>query len=506
MAELQIVAASKDFTASEKQGQNANLFESLIHFGQAALHEAFESPINGAIQIVNHTSNAKLHELEIIGAPPPAQAGSLDEFAQKAGSVVGMIAPYLVLRSAVGKTTNEFRTLTGTARILSNPVAQAAVTGAVYDGVFRPVDVPDEDFWAQRAKNATVGAITFGTMEGFYHGMTNKMQSSGLHKIGGIGGNLNIAGQNFGNYFVANPIARVATSAAAGYGAGHVNAQATAFLNQGRLADLSTSHSTASDFALFGGLIAATHIGIKSPHVKGRFEKVKQYFNESKQARAEQRTTEQSGETRAVKSPDGEIVPDVERPTLDGVKAVVEKPGFLLSESAVQESVSQFKRSAELLSSSRVHKAKAGETLRSIAAGELELRRAITGERTTVEAELARLERNNPDINPDARIGGRNVIMYTSEDLSAVLSDARFKYVPQIGQYLKQLGVTEAQIQNALRIQYEQPPGAQKQLLGQILVNEGHATQAQVEAAFSAQKLLKELLAEQISPILEKTN
>jgi len=166
----------------------------------------------------------------------------------------------------------------------------------------------------------------------------------------------------------------------------------------------------------------------------------------------------------------------------------------------------QFRQAAELLSNSRVHKAKAGETLRSIAAGELELRRAITGERTTGEAELARLERNNPDLNPDAKIGGRNVIMYTSEDLSAVLSDARFKYVPQIGQYLKQLGITEAQIQNALRIQNEQPHGTQRQLLGQILVNEGHATQAQVDAAFSAQQLLKELLAGQISPILEKTN
>lgn len=275
----QQLAIDQESAGDEK---DANTLEVAGHFVQAALHEAFESPVNGFTQLVNRTTDAQLPEVNIIGAPPPPKAGSFDEAAQMTGRVVGMILPFIVLRKTVGKAMPATAQVLGRGSVaFSNPIAQAAVTGAIYDGVFRPVDdsLSTTDFWTARAKNATVGSITFGALEGLQLGIRNTAVSRGLVTAeGGMSIPLGRFGAPGAKMYIAPELAKISEAAVAGYGAGHVSAQTHSLLHEGRLADLETSHKTGGQFATFGALMSVAHMGLESNYVKGKIDAGKRYF------------------------------------------------------------------------------------------------------------------------------------------------------------------------------------------------------------------------------------
>ncbi|MBU6454121.1 MAG: hypothetical protein KGS72_20240 [Cyanobacteria bacterium REEB67] len=122
---------------------------------------------------------------------------------------------------------------------------------------------------------------------------------------------------------------------------------------------------------------------------------------------------------------------------------------------------------------------------------------AQAGERITADAlgeEEKRLTLLNPALareGPNVKAGA-TIKIYNQHDLTKLAEKTQFKFVPPLGQFLKENGVTEEQIGRALDIQKAQPI-EQKKLLGQILSDEGLATKELVDAA---QGELKKVLVE----------
>ncbi len=73
--------------------------------------------------------------------------------------------------------------------------------------------------------------------------------------------------------------------------------------------------------------------------------------------------------------------------------------------------------------------------------------------------------------------------------------ELQFKHVPQLGQFLKGTGkISETQIEAALQIQRGLPKDGPRKLLGEILVENKLAAQADVDLAFANQQELKSAL------------
>lgn len=140
-----------------------------------------------------------------------------------------------------------------------------------------------------------------------------------------------------------------------------------------------------------------------------------------------------------------------------------------------------------------------GQTMQSFAEDLLKRRSGVTGEfvnEKNISEETTRLLCLNPGMAADkitARV--QQIITHDDASIKALGEKAQFKHVPQLGQFLKQFGVTEEQIQTAFNIQKAQAP-AERQLLGQILKDNKLATTDQVESAFKQQNEMKAYLRE----------
>ncbi|MGH9549814.1 MAG: patatin-like phospholipase family protein, partial [Terriglobales bacterium] len=124
---------------------------------QSAVYSGVQSPLTGALQIVDKAAGTDLADSwRFMSAPKAAKFGSLDWHAQQIGGAIGMILPFFALNKGVGLLADD-------GGILANPVAQATASGALYGGIFHP-SAPGEDFLTSRLKNAAVSGATFGTL------------------------------------------------------------------------------------------------------------------------------------------------------------------------------------------------------------------------------------------------------------------------------------------------------------------------------------------------------
>jgi hypothetical protein len=202
---------------------------------------------------------------------------------------------------------------------------------------------------------------------------------------------------------------------------------------------------------------------------------------------ATEKMAAQTGEREAVLKQVGPI-PDVERPMLNGAAKNAIPEHFAKAASDYQGSLAKLKQL------SLTHTAGAGQDMAAMAKEILEGRVPVTGERISPESladEVKRLYTRNPELEVKE---GSTVIVYAENDLTKLAEKTQFKHVPQLGQLLKENGVTEEQIGKALNIQKAEPQ-ASKRLIGQILTDEGLATKDQVDAAFAKQGQLKGILA-----------
>lgn len=220
-------------------------------FGKSLINSAIQNPLNSLSQIGSSISGVKLPELHYFD--PAAPTDSTQKFAQQAGSVVGMLVPFLAARKAVGfgasKMNIEF---SGSA--LSSAGEQAA-TGAVMGFALTPTN----EGLTGRIKNAVVDAGTFGVMGAASSKLASSFALTGEAPL-------------------ANRIVRSSLfGIGSGIPGGFANAELNSIVNKGQVASMSEIRDDIASFAILGGIfggIDALHKGkeiVKPGEMQQRF-------------------------------------------------------------------------------------------------------------------------------------------------------------------------------------------------------------------------------------------
>jgi hypothetical protein len=143
-----------------------------LEFLRSAAYSGLQTPVNGVVQIVDHYAHTDiLPSVQFVNAPAEASFGSFDWHVQQLGNAAGIAVPFFFLNKGVGAVLGRAGTaatvgLTNELTLGSvlRPVGQAALTGAIFDGVFRPVSPEQGNFERARFNNAVTGGATFGTL------------------------------------------------------------------------------------------------------------------------------------------------------------------------------------------------------------------------------------------------------------------------------------------------------------------------------------------------------
>jgi hypothetical protein len=152
----------------EQQDEHGNLAYEALH---SAAYSAIQAPLKGATQLVDKALGTSIApHVDLVDAPKPAEFGSGAWHAQQIGGAVGMIAPFMAVNKGVGGFVKTEGAVAETMALRSQ-VTQAALAGGVYEGVFRPVEDNEGNFWGARFRHATVGAATFATLTATAHGL-----------------------------------------------------------------------------------------------------------------------------------------------------------------------------------------------------------------------------------------------------------------------------------------------------------------------------------------------
>lgn len=197
-----------------------------------------------------------------------------------------------------------------------------------------------------------------------------------------------------------------------------------------------------------------------------------------------------AAEKEAVVKQVGEI-PNVVRPQGEALGGKVASDAFKQYGDAYKGSL------AELKTIPSHYTPSAGESTAQFAERIIKDRGRVTGERVfpdTIEKEVKRLQALNPELEAAGLKEGQQVLVHDQTAMNALADTTMFKHVPQIGQILKRNGVPEEAVEQAFKIQQAIPPGPNRPLIGQILVDNKLATKEQVDLAFADQNALKDAL------------
>lgn len=257
-------------TQEESKSDELSLTGVMSDFIRSAAYSGVQSPIDGGCQFINHAVQMDIVTApKLIAAPDECEFGSARWHAQQIGAGVGMAGDLWALSKVPG-IKKAFSGLPGAATAASIDCAVAesmgtkiagaalrgAVAGAVYEGVFRPVDVAADTpvgqteavFWQQRMINATAGGITFGTIAA----------ANTAHRAwaGVEGSAARVATRAPALRVLEHGLTGAVLSGAAG---GFVNAETMALLNEHRLATTKEVGSTVYTFAVVGGGLYGMH-------------------------------------------------------------------------------------------------------------------------------------------------------------------------------------------------------------------------------------------------------
>jgi len=191
-----------------------------------------------------------------------------------------------------------------------------------------------------------------------------------------------------------------------------------------------------------------------------------------------------------LKTHDGAPIPDLERPFVSEAALNLGK----LTEKARESYASDL---IKLWGLPRTATAEIGENVESFAARMLKERAQLTREFVTPEATAKELEKilGLNSLSAGAELGGRELTIASDATFVKAAEELQFKHVPQLGQFLKGTGkISETQIEAALQIQRGLPKDGPRKLLGEILVENKLAAQADVDLAFANQQELKSAL------------
>ncbi len=235
-----------------RNSEQRSLPEDLLH---SAVYTAVQAPLKGATQLIDKTFNTNmLPSVEFMDTPQNAEFLSARWHVQQVGSAAGMVVPFLLLHkgvgrlsaAALGKVETEMATQTLTRRV----IGEAAVTGALYEGVFRPVTEQEGNFAAARARNALVGGATFATLAASAIAIKSLAQA----ETGTVGRMLRTD---------------IAASVLAGVPAGFVSAEANSLLSGKGSASRGEIAESMYSFALAGGALSLGKAAVGTTRAEG---------------------------------------------------------------------------------------------------------------------------------------------------------------------------------------------------------------------------------------------
>lgn len=218
--------------AKSEVPDSKSLLDIVLETGKSAVYTGGQVPLQGAAQLIDHFAKTDLQRtVTFMEAPKPAQFGSADWHIQQVGNALGIAVPFYFLNRGVGKLLPKAAATAETVGIAAfkRPVLQAAITGGVFDGVFK-TSLTGEDFGPSRFKNAFAGATTFVAMSS---------TAMGLHEFAGW--------RN-----------RIGIGAASGLPAGLVSVELNSRL-YGHAPTTQERAEGAYSFAFAGGLLSAVH-------------------------------------------------------------------------------------------------------------------------------------------------------------------------------------------------------------------------------------------------------
>lgn len=212
-----------------------------VRGGHAVLHSAIQAPVTGVTEIADQCFGSSITSYANLIPEPPHPADTSERAAEAVGSMVGTIAPLLLLHLCVRRTGNMIlgpaeHSLTPARRLIS----EAAVTGVLFDGLLRPTgNSASPDFLKERCNNAITGGSTFAVM------VATGIGAKGL-------------GKNLEQYKMIRPLASLLRSetgsmTVAGLAAGLVNSEVHTLLNYGSFASSKDVAISMGSFAALGG-------------------------------------------------------------------------------------------------------------------------------------------------------------------------------------------------------------------------------------------------------------
>ena len=158
------------------------------HALRSCAYTALQAPLNGVTQLYDRTFDTEhLPKVQVIDPCKPVEFASAAWHAQQLGAGLGLAYDFMLGSAATGAMAKSIASRAGFAataaaesaalaselgsatRLVEHgtlkSVGNHALTGFVYDGVFREVQDKDKDgFWSKRFNNAIVGASTFATL------------------------------------------------------------------------------------------------------------------------------------------------------------------------------------------------------------------------------------------------------------------------------------------------------------------------------------------------------
>jgi hypothetical protein len=216
-----------DFETSKAPAEKQDSESALEGFGKSLINSAIQNPINSLSQIGSEIVGVKLPELHYFNPANPTD--ETQKFAQQAGTVLGMVVPFMVAHRAVGFGASRMN-IEFSGSMLSRGAEQAA-TGAVMGFALTPSD----DGFTGRFKNSVVDAGTFGVMGA----ASSKLASS------------------FATNAELSLSSRVMRSSLFGIGSGIpggvANAELSSLIHKGQFASASEVRDDVASFALLGG-------------------------------------------------------------------------------------------------------------------------------------------------------------------------------------------------------------------------------------------------------------
>lgn len=220
----------------------------------SAAYAGVQTPVSGAAQLLDKAAGTEsCASLQFVDAPAESEFLSSRWHAQQIGATVGMIVPFLLVHKAVSGVGNaalgKAETGLGSTLFTRRAVGESALTGAIMEGVFRPVNTElQPDFLRSRFENAVTGGLTMGVLTGGSIGLQSAFRQE----------------RTLAARLVSSDIGSAMIS---GVPAGLVHAEVASKVTTGEHASFRQHAESVYSFCLLGAALASSKVKIGRAHV-----------------------------------------------------------------------------------------------------------------------------------------------------------------------------------------------------------------------------------------------